>query len=152
MEEEHSESTLSLPISRIKKLIKLDPDHVSSTESANYLLGAAAELFIMNLTEQASFHAKTQKRKKISYSDFYEVVHNNDNLLFMKDLVPKTVPLQQLVNENKVILNNKKPSEDDTIDEDSTLSTPQPAQPKQQMLPFMMKNNSDTQEDAVMIE
>ncbi|KAG7818814.1 hypothetical protein KL919_002517 [Ogataea angusta] len=150
MEEEPSESSLSLPVSRIKKLVKLDPEHVSSTESANYLLGAATELFIMNLTEQASFHAKSQKRKKIAYSDFYEVVHNNDSLLFMKDLVPKTIPLQQLVKENKVVL-EPKTNEDDTIDDDSGVSTPQPPQPKQQTLPFVLKKDEDKPEDALMI-
>ncbi|ESW99728.1 hypothetical protein KL918_001336 [Ogataea parapolymorpha] len=150
MEEEPSESSLSLPISRIKKLVKLDPEHVSSTESANYLLGAATELFIMNLVEQASFHAKSQKRKKIAYSDFYEVVHNNDSLLFMKDLVPKTIPLQQLVKEHKVVLEPKS-NEDDTIDDDSGVSTPQPAQPKQQTLPFVLKKDEDKPEDAVTI-
>ncbi|VEU22119.1 DEKNAAC103154 [Brettanomyces naardenensis] len=98
------EGMLTLPMSRIKRIVKLDPEHISSTEAANYMLGVGAELFVMNFTSQAASVAKTNKRKKIQYSDVHKVVSGTDNLLFLKDLVPKTSSLGQLVKEKKVRL------------------------------------------------
>ncbi|ODV88054.1 hypothetical protein CANARDRAFT_228623 [[Candida] arabinofermentans NRRL YB-2248] len=108
-------ASLTLPISRIKRIVKLDPEHISSTESANYILGAATELFIMNLTEKAIFNAKTNKRKKIQYGDFNQVVTSNENLSFLKDIVPKTAPLKELLDKKIVKLN--------TSNESSTTTT-----------------------------
>lgn len=82
----------------------IDPEHISSTESANYLLGVAAELFVKSFTSQAASIARSKKRKKIQYADFHDVVSSAESMLFLKDLVPKTVPLKELLSEKKVKL------------------------------------------------
>ncbi|OWB60932.1 nucleotidyltransferase activity protein [[Candida] boidinii] len=102
------ESSLNLPLARIKKIIKLDPEHISSTESANYLIGVATEMFIMNLAEKASFIAKTENRKKIQYKDFFSAINANENLLFLSDIIPKTQPLSELINQGVVSISEKK--------------------------------------------
>ncbi|QOU19926.1 hypothetical protein BRETT_004573 [Brettanomyces bruxellensis] len=103
-DEDDLEGMLTLPMSRIKKIVKLDPEHISSTESANYLLGVAAELFVKSFTSQAASIARSKKRKKIQYADFHDVVSSAESMLFLKDLVPKTVPLKELLSEKKVKL------------------------------------------------
>ncbi len=103
-DDDDMEGMLTLPMSRIKKIVKLDPEHISSTESSNYLLGVAAELFVKSFTSQAASIARSKKRKKIQYRDFHDVVSSVESMLFLKDLVPKTVPLGKLLAENKVKL------------------------------------------------
>ncbi|GMM29786.1 hypothetical protein DAMA08_025310 [Martiniozyma asiatica (nom. inval.)] len=99
--------SLTLPMSKIKKIVKLDPEHVSSTESANYLLGMATEMFIMELTHDASLVTKTKKRRKIMYADFQKAVSMGENYAFMRDIVPKRVPIGELVQNGKVKLSEK---------------------------------------------
>lgn len=101
------ESELSLPISRIKKTLKLDPNHVAATDSAVYLTGVATELFIQNLTEQAAFVTKTGSRKKIQYKDFYQAIRDQENLNFLSDLVPKTYNLGDLISSGKARVQEK---------------------------------------------
>lgn len=88
---------LHLPISRIKKIIKLDPEHISSTDSANYVLGIATELFIKQLTLDSSIITKNKGRKKITYDDLHKVVSSADIYSFMKDIVPKRAAIGELM-------------------------------------------------------
>ncbi|ANZ75288.1 BA75_02541T0 [Komagataella pastoris] len=96
-EKEIPESTLTLPISRIKKIIKMDSDHVSCSDSATYLLGVATELFVKSFVEVASGNAKIESRKKITYQDFSKVVRTFDNLAFLNDTVPPTIKVRDLI-------------------------------------------------------
>ncbi|GMG60084.1 unnamed protein product [Ambrosiozyma monospora] len=105
-EEDQNDSNagLTLPIARIKRIIKLDPEHVSSTEAANYMLGLATELFVTTLTEKASLVTKSNKRKKIMYDDFHNVVVHDDKLLFLKDLIPKKKKIGELAEKGTINL------------------------------------------------
>lgn len=97
-----------LPLSKIKKIFKMDPDYGGSLQSAVYATGLATELFIQYFVEQASLLAKTEKRKKIVYKDFSNAVASHDTLSFLSDTVPKTQPIGELVLQKKVILNTDK--------------------------------------------
>lgn len=104
MAEERDDTALQLPMSRIKKIIKLDPEHISSTESANYILGISTELFIKQLTLDASTITKSKGRKKIMYNDMQEIVSTVDVYSFMRDLVPKRAPLGELLSKRLIKL------------------------------------------------
>ncbi|GMF48538.1 unnamed protein product [[Candida] boidinii] len=65
-------------------------------------------MFIMNLAEKASFIAKTENRKKIQYKDFFSAINANENLLFLSDIIPKTQPLSELINQGVVSISEKK--------------------------------------------
>ncbi|AWU75248.1 uncharacterized protein C5L36_0B04960 [Pichia kudriavzevii] len=105
MDNEHKEDGgMSLQMSKIKKIIKLDPEHVSSTESANYVLGAATELFIKQLVMDASTVTKSKGRKKVMYDDIQKVVSSVDIYTFMKDIVPKTAPIGELLRSRAIRL------------------------------------------------
>lgn len=94
-EQDESQSNLTLPIARIKRIFKLDPDYAGASASAVYTAGLATELFVQYFVEQASLLAKMDKRKKIQYKDFANAVSAHDSLNFLSDTVPK---LTQLVN------------------------------------------------------
>lgn len=119
-EEEHEDEdedeptgTSVLPLSRIKKIFKTDPDHVSASEAAVFTTAIATELFIQYFTEQASLIARSEKRKKLQYKDFSAAVSNIEQLYFLSDTVPKTHNLEGLVKTNKVKYSAGKPIEKD---------------------------------------
>ncbi|KAG0671374.1 DNA-directed DNA polymerase epsilon, subunit C [Pichia californica] len=95
---------MNLPIAKIKKILKLDPEHISSTESANFVLGLATEMFIKQFAIDASEMTKSKGRKKIMYNDAQKVVSTVDIYSFMRDLVPKRAPIGELVNRGLVNL------------------------------------------------
>lgn len=102
-----SEQGLTLPLSKVKKIVKLDPEHVSSTEGANFVLGMATELFVMELTHEASLVTKSKRRRKIMYGDFQRAVSANEKYTFMRDIVPKRVPIGDLVQRGQIKLTDE---------------------------------------------
>lgn len=121
------ENSLTLPMSRIKKIVKLDPEHISSTETANYMLGIATELFVKQLTNDALEITKGRNKKKVMYSNMQQTVSRSDAYSFMRDLVPKKIPVGELVRKGIIRvrpadmdkINNEQL--DDTVEEDNTV-------------------------------
>ncbi|ODQ82227.1 hypothetical protein BABINDRAFT_158867 [Babjeviella inositovora NRRL Y-12698] len=103
-DEEDVSGTISLPVSRIKKILKCDPMYVSSSNTAVFSTAVATELFIQYFTEQASLIARADKRKKVQYKDFATAVQSIEQLHFLSDTVPKTAPLSLLIAEHRVSL------------------------------------------------
>lgn len=99
-EEDDDETSLALPMSKIKKIFKMDPDYIAASQSAVYATGLATELFIQYFVEQASSLAKRSKRKKITYSDFSDAVKGHDSLIFLKDTIPEKQKLEDLIARN----------------------------------------------------
>ena len=141
-EPEDSESTLSLPISKIKTIFKMDPDYVSASSGALYATGLATELFVQYLVEQASVSARMEKRKKLQYKDFSSAVSMQEALHFLSDTVPKSQPIGELIQQQKINVNTDQPdifADDSTKEQDN--NTPVPTLPKgQQTLSFGAPN------------
>lgn len=113
-DEDGASGTSVLPLSKIKKIFKTDPEHVSASEAAVFTTAVATELFIQFFTEQASLIARSEKRKKLQYKDFSSAVSNIEQLYFLGDTVPKACNLKKLVEHDKVRYNtdpNAKPLE-----------------------------------------
>ncbi|CDK26613.1 unnamed protein product [Kuraishia capsulata CBS 1993] len=125
------ESTLTLPISRIKKIMKLDPDHVTSTEGAVYLVGVATELFILYLAEQAAFVAKANQRKKVTYKDFHSAISNKENLNFLGDIAPPVYSLKNLVETKKIRYRAKK--DDLPVEPETVIAEAEPQAPVKEL-------------------
>ena len=98
------ETVLALPMSRIKKIVKLDPEHISSTESANYVLGMATEMFVRQFAIDAREITKSKGRKKVMYADAQKAVSNVDIYSFMRDIVPKRAPIGELMSKGLIKL------------------------------------------------
>lgn len=101
---EKEEPVMNLPMSKIKKIVKLDPEHISSTESANFVLGLSTELFIKQFVLDSSEITRSKGRKKIMYADAQKVVSNVDIYSFMRDLVPKRAPIGELMSKGLIKL------------------------------------------------
>lgn len=76
-------NSLTLPIARVKRIIKQDDDVAACATSAVYAIGSATELFIQYLTEQALLRTRIEKRKRVSYDDVSEAVSSVDQLQFL---------------------------------------------------------------------
>ncbi|KAL7663894.1 DNA polymerase epsilon subunit C [[Candida] zeylanoides] len=104
------DDTLTLPLSKIKKIFKMDPDYVAASQSAVYATGLATELFIQHMVEQAASMARMGKRKKINYVDFSDAVKGHESLMFLRDTVPEKKRLDELIAQ-KVLDASGQPSE-----------------------------------------
>lgn len=129
---------MNLPLSKIKRIFKMDQDYAGALQSAVYATGIATELFIQYFVEQASLIAKTEKRKKVVYKDFSSAVANHDTLTFLSDTVPKTQPIGELVQQKKVMtIQDKKPIATGENEDGKSYQTKLPVLPKgQQVLSF----------------
>ncbi|KAF3310363.1 hypothetical protein TWF173_009829 [Orbilia oligospora] len=88
------DGTSYLPLARVRKIIKLDDDIDACTPAAAFLISVAAEEFIWHIAEQAHKMTKVEKkpRKNIQYKDLANAVARIDNLEFLADVIPRTVP------------------------------------------------------------
>lgn len=151
------EEGLSLPLSKIKKIIKADQDYATASQSAVYAAGFASELFVQYLTEQAIFQARTDKRRRIQYQDMSNAVAAQDSLAFLRDTVPKTRPLSEIVKQHKInAAEDKGDKESAVIEEDipknDSGAKPEPGLPKgQQTLNFRPASASNDSSKLMVI-
>ncbi|XP_026461569.1 nuclear transcription factor Y subunit gamma-like [Ctenocephalides felis] len=79
----------SLPLARIKKIMKLDDDVKMISAEAPMLFAKAAEIFINELTLRAWTHTEDNKRRTLQRSDIAMAVTINDQFDFLIDIVPR---------------------------------------------------------------
>jgi histone H3/H4 len=82
-EEEEEEGGSSLPLSRVKRIIKLDPDISRVTGDAAFLIATATELFLSLLTREASAVAVAAGRKTLTDLDFARAAAGHPALTFL---------------------------------------------------------------------
>ena len=87
-------------MSRIKRIIAQDQDIAICSNNAAFVITLAAEMFIQHLAEESHTQAKvdTKPRRNIQYKDVANAVARQDNLEFLEDVVPKTVPYKTIKN------------------------------------------------------
>ncbi|KAH7031291.1 histone-fold-containing protein [Microdochium trichocladiopsis] len=87
-----------LPLSRVKKIIAQDQDINMCSNNAAFVITLATEMFVQYLAEEGLNMAKLDRkpRKNIQYKDIANAVSHKDNLEFLSDMVPKTVPYKQI--------------------------------------------------------
>ncbi|RDW80707.1 hypothetical protein BP5796_05405 [Coleophoma crateriformis] len=90
--------TCQLPLSRVKKIIALDQDINMCSNNAAFVITLATELFIQYMAEQGHNVVKSERkpRRNIQYRDLSNAVSHQDNMEFLVDVVPKTVPYKQV--------------------------------------------------------
>ncbi|EZF35608.1 hypothetical protein H109_02668 [Trichophyton interdigitale MR816] len=80
----------SLPLARIKRIIRADEDIVQCSTNATFLIAVATEMFVQYLTEQGYNVVKSNNLKNLRYADIATAVSRIDNLEFLSDVIPKT--------------------------------------------------------------
>ncbi|KAL1879752.1 hypothetical protein Daus18300_001589 [Diaporthe australafricana] len=90
--------TVQLPLSRVKKIIAVDPDINICSNNAAFAITLATEMFIQYLAEQGHNQAKLDRkpRRNVQYKDLSAAVIAKDNLEFLDDTIPKTQPYKEI--------------------------------------------------------
>ncbi|KAK3806743.1 MAG: CONSTANS interacting protein 2b [Benniella sp.] len=78
-----------LPLARIKKVMKSDPEVKMISAEAPILFSKACEIFICEITRRAWLHAEESKRRTLQKSDVASAVSRSDQFDFLIDIVPR---------------------------------------------------------------
>ncbi|CAM0911006.1 unnamed protein product [Alopecurus aequalis] len=78
----------SLPLARIKRIMKADEDVRMIAGEAPAVFAKACEMFILELTLRAWFHAQEKKRRTLQKNDIAAAVARTDIFDFLLDIMP----------------------------------------------------------------
>lgn len=81
----------SLPLARIKKVMKTDEDVRMISAEAPILFAKACEIFITELTMRAWCVSEENKRRTLQKADIAEALQKSDMFDFLIDIVPRNL-------------------------------------------------------------
>ncbi|KAH6684201.1 histone-fold-containing protein [Halenospora varia] len=87
--ETHDYKLHQLPLARIKKVMKADPDVKMISAEAPILFAKGCDIFITELTMRAWIHAEENKRRTLQRSDIASALAKSDMFDFLIDIVPR---------------------------------------------------------------
>ncbi|KAL2019291.1 hypothetical protein VTK56DRAFT_9758 [Thermocarpiscus australiensis] len=124
-----------LPLTRVKKIIAVDPDITVCSNNAAFVITLATEMFIQYLTGEAQNMTKLERkpRRNIQYKDLANAVAHRDNLEFLEDVIPKTTPYKEVKSKaaaTRAKLNGQKPAGAAGEEERPTDGVPNGKKPK----------------------
>ncbi|CAM8969088.1 unnamed protein product [Rhodiola kirilowii] len=79
----------SLPLARIKKIMKADEDVRMISAEAPIIFARACEMFILELTHRAWNHTEENKRRTLQKNDIAAAITRTDIFDFLVDIVPR---------------------------------------------------------------
>ncbi|KAG9246368.1 histone-fold-containing protein [Calycina marina] len=85
----HDYKLHQLPLARIKKVMKADPEVKMISAEAPILFAKGCDIFITELTMRAWIHAEENKRRTLQRSDIASAIAKSDMFDFLVDIVPR---------------------------------------------------------------
>lgn len=79
----------SLPLARIKKIMKADEDVRMISAEAPLIFAKASEMFILELTLRAWIHTEENKRRTLQKNDIAAAISRTDVFDFLVDIIPR---------------------------------------------------------------
>eukprot|EP00548_Thalassiothrix_antarctica_P005681 CAMPEP_0194139182 /NCGR_PEP_ID=MMETSP0152-20130528/8906_1 /TAXON_ID=1049557 /ORGANISM="Thalassiothrix antarctica, Strain L6-D1" /LENGTH=369 /DNA_ID=CAMNT_0038836959 /DNA_START=136 /DNA_END=1245 /DNA_ORIENTATION=+ len=89
-----------LPVNRIRKICKLDPDVQNLSKEATMLITKCAELAVIHLGQEAVKVAQIQNRRTVMAEDVAQVCATREQFLFLREDVKDLVREQKEANKN----------------------------------------------------
>ncbi|CAG5114606.1 unnamed protein product [Candidula unifasciata] len=86
-ETEPQEKLIKLPLTRIRSIMKTDPDVKIASQDAVITLAKAAELFIQGLAREAAMRTIREKRKIVLRKHLDDVFETKDNYSFLEGVL-----------------------------------------------------------------
>lgn len=86
---DHDYKQQQLPLARIKKVMKADPEVKMISAEAPILFAKGCDIFITELTMRAWIHAEENKRRTLQRSDIAFALNKSDMFDFLIDIVPR---------------------------------------------------------------
>jgi histone H3/H4 len=87
--DQHDYKMHQLPLARIKKVMKADPEVKMISAEAPILFAKGCDIFITELTMRAWIHAEENKRRTLQRSDIASALAKSDMFDFLIDIVPR---------------------------------------------------------------
>ncbi|KAA8585851.1 hypothetical protein FQN60_007420, partial [Etheostoma spectabile] len=85
-----NKKNISLPMSRVRLIMKSSPDVSSINQDALFLTTKATELFVQHLA-LASFNGSGKETNTLSYSDLAQTAEEKEVFHFLTDILPKKI-------------------------------------------------------------
>ncbi|KAK4753347.1 hypothetical protein SAY87_022145 [Trapa incisa] len=79
----------SLPLARIKKIMKADEDVRMISAEAPVVFAKACEMFILELTHRSWTHTEENKRRTLQKNDIAAAISRTDVFDFLVDIIPR---------------------------------------------------------------
>ncbi|XP_066571937.1 chromatin accessibility complex protein 1 [Amia ocellicauda] len=86
-----SNKNISLPISRVKLIMKSSPEVSSINQDALFLTAKATELFVQHLAMYSFKKGSGQENKSLTYSDLANAAEESETFQFLADILPKKI-------------------------------------------------------------
>ncbi|KAL6926465.1 hypothetical protein ACO0SA_001777 [Hanseniaspora valbyensis] len=100
-----TQEILQLPLSKIKKIFKTDPENPAAFKKAHIAAGISTQIFIEKFIDQAvtihQLQTKNPNSNRLTYDDLAEVSHI-DPFVFLKLLIPPRVELIEAYNNEQL--------------------------------------------------
>ncbi|KAJ1986268.1 hypothetical protein H4R33_003466 [Dimargaris cristalligena] len=94
-------TNVTFPISRVRRIIKEDPDITICQADAVHAIAVAAQIFAQELAKSGQQMAQEGKRKTLAYKDLAKAVSETERMEFLSDLIPPMVPLKKALERSK---------------------------------------------------
>ncbi|XP_072303529.1 chromatin accessibility complex protein 1 [Eucyclogobius newberryi] len=82
---------VSLPISRVRLIMKSSPDVSSINQEALFLTTKATELFVQHLAVSSFNTGSGKETKSLSYCDLANTAEETETFHFLTDILPKKI-------------------------------------------------------------
>ena len=122
-----------LPLARIKKVMKADPEVKMISAEAPILFAKGCDIFITELTMRAWIHAEENKRRTLQRSDIASALAKSDMFDFLIDIVPREDATPQHKRRTDFTPSGSYQVADPQIAQNTTEGLPQAAPPTQQL-------------------
>ncbi|XP_026012051.1 chromatin accessibility complex protein 1 [Astatotilapia calliptera] len=93
-----SKKPISLPISRVRLIMKSSPDVSSINQDALFLTTKATELFVQHLALSSFNNGSGKETNTLSYSDLANTAQEAETFHFLTDILPKKILAQDYLN------------------------------------------------------
>ncbi|XP_004697437.1 chromatin accessibility complex protein 1 [Echinops telfairi] len=107
---------VSLPLSRIRVIMKSSPEVSSINQEALVLTAKATELFVQYLATYSYRHGGGLDRRALSYSDLAQATQEADAFQFLADILPKKILASKYL---KMLKEQMREDEEEEEEEDS---------------------------------
>ncbi|XP_069322049.1 chromatin accessibility complex protein 1 [Eulemur rufifrons] len=106
---------VSLPLSRIRVIMKSSPEVSSINQEALVLTAKATELFVQYLASYSYRHGSGREKKALTYSDLANTAEESETFQFLADILPKKI----LASKYLKMLKEEKREEDEEEENDN---------------------------------
>ncbi|XP_037548863.1 chromatin accessibility complex protein 1 [Nematolebias whitei] len=88
---QEARKTISLPMSRVKLIMKSSPDVSSINQDALFLTTKATELFVQHLALTSFTNSSGRETNTLDYSDLAKTAEATETFHFLTDILPKKI-------------------------------------------------------------